>query len=61
MPLNYLKNLYSQRKASQSMVQLVPDMIKVAGQRLPDIEDPAFGQYFDTFTRSRVVLIGDAR
>ena len=60
MPLNYFKN-FSQRRTSQKMVQLLPDMIKAAAQRLPDIEDPAFGQYFDSFARSRVVLIGDAR
>ncbi|EIN11546.1 hypothetical protein PUNSTDRAFT_111655 [Punctularia strigosozonata HHB-11173 SS5] len=42
------------------MVHNLPAMIKEAAQRLPSIDDPAFGAVFDSFGRSRVVLMGDA-
>ncbi|KAF4301924.1 putative erythromycin esterase [Botryosphaeria dothidea] len=37
----------------------VPSLIKEAAERLPSLDDNAFGAMFDSFGQSRVVLIGD--
>ena len=38
----------------------VPQLIADAAEALPDIDDPAFGEYFDRFADARVVLLGEA-
>lgn len=43
------------------MVRSVSGMIRDAAQRLPSIDDKAFGSAFDNFGNHRVVLIGDGR
>lgn len=35
-------------------------LIRDAAERLPDIDDPAFGRLFDRFADARVVLLGEA-
>ena len=40
--------------------QTLPEMIAAAAERLPDFDDPAFGQIFDRFGDRRVVLLGEA-
>jgi protein-L-isoaspartate(D-aspartate) O-methyltransferase len=36
------------------------ELIREAAEPLPDIEDPAFGDWFDRFADARVVLLGEA-
>jgi len=38
----------------------LPEMIAAAAERLPDLDDPAFGALFDRFADRRVVLLGEA-
>jgi erythromycin esterase-like protein len=38
----------------------LPRLIADAGEPLPDIDDPAFGELFDRFGDARVVLLGEA-
>jgi protein-L-isoaspartate(D-aspartate) O-methyltransferase len=38
----------------------IPVMIREAAERLPDIEDPAFGEMFDRFADRKIVLLGEA-
>lgn len=40
--------------------QSIPEMIAVAAEALPDIDDPAFGALFDRFAQAKVVLLGEA-
>jgi erythromycin esterase-like protein len=40
--------------------QTLPEMIAAAAERLPDFDDPAFGELFDRFGDRRVVLLGEA-
>ncbi|KAF2096257.1 hypothetical protein NA57DRAFT_43806 [Rhizodiscina lignyota] len=42
------------------MTRTVAETVKSAAQKLPGIDDAAFGPCFDKFAKSRVVLIGDA-
>jgi len=36
------------------------DAVRAAAEPLPDIDDPAFGRFFDRFADARVVLLGEA-
>jgi len=36
------------------------DAVRSAAEPLPDIDDPAFGRFFDRFADARVVLLGEA-
>jgi len=36
------------------------ELIREAAEPLPDVEDPAFGDWFDRFADARVVLLGEA-
>lgn len=38
----------------------IPELIRAAGEPLPDLDDPAFGALFDRFAGARVVLLGEA-
>ena len=38
----------------------LPELIARAAEPLPDIDDPAFGEYFDRFGDARVVCLGEA-
>jgi protein-L-isoaspartate(D-aspartate) O-methyltransferase len=38
----------------------IADLIRVAAEPLPDLDDPAFGALFDRFAAARVVLLGEA-
>jgi protein-L-isoaspartate(D-aspartate) O-methyltransferase len=40
--------------------QSAADLIREAAIRLPEIDDPAFGELFDRFAQARVVLLGEA-
>ncbi|KAI9713188.1 MAG: hypothetical protein M1820_001173 [Bogoriella megaspora] len=42
------------------MVRSVPQLLREAVTKLPDISDKSFASHFDAFGSSRVVLIGDA-
>jgi protein-L-isoaspartate(D-aspartate) O-methyltransferase len=44
----------------QSRGQSLPDLIAEAAEPLPDLDDPAFGRFFDRFADRRVVLLGEA-
>jgi protein-L-isoaspartate(D-aspartate) O-methyltransferase len=44
----------------QSRGEALPEMIAGAAEPLPEIADPAFGQFFDRFADRRVVLLGEA-
>src|SRR5204863_4093778 len=46
--------------AGQSRGHTIPEMIASAAERLPDFDDPAFGELFDRFADRRVVLLGEA-
>ena len=35
-------------------------VLRAAAERLPSIDDPAFGAVFDRFAQSRIVLLGEA-
>jgi protein-L-isoaspartate(D-aspartate) O-methyltransferase len=35
-------------------------LLREAAERLPDLDDPAFGKLFDRFAQARVVLLGEA-
>ncbi|KAK7746092.1 hypothetical protein SLS62_009552 [Diatrype stigma] len=41
------------------MAQRIPDALKGAVTQLPPIESSSFGSHFDSYGRSRIVLIGD--
>jgi erythromycin esterase-like protein len=41
-------------------LELLPELIAKAAEPLPDIDDPAFGEFFDRFGDARVVLLGEA-
>jgi hypothetical protein len=38
----------------------LPQLVAEAAEPLPDLEDPAFGAFFDRFGACRVVLLGEA-
>ena len=44
----------------ETELELLPEMIARSAERLPDIDDPAFGALFDRFGEARVVLLGEA-
>jgi protein-L-isoaspartate(D-aspartate) O-methyltransferase len=44
----------------QSRGQSLPELIAEAAEPLPDLDDPAFGRFFDRFADQRVVLLGEA-
>jgi protein-L-isoaspartate(D-aspartate) O-methyltransferase len=44
----------------QSRGQSLPELIAEAAEPLPDLDDPAFGRFFDRFADRRVVLLGEA-
>jgi erythromycin esterase-like protein len=41
-------------------LERAPDLIRQSAERLPDLEDSAFGAMFDRFGDARVVLLGEA-
>lgn len=46
--------------ASETLMRTLPDLIARAAEPLPDIDDPAFGSFFDRFGDARVVCLGEA-
>ncbi|MCK1537503.1 MULTISPECIES: protein-L-isoaspartate(D-aspartate) O-methyltransferase [unclassified Bradyrhizobium] len=44
----------------QAQFRSLPDMIRAAVDPLPPFDDPAFGEPFDRFASSRIVLLGEA-
>jgi len=44
----------------ETELELLPELIARSAERLPDIDDPAFGALFDRFGEARVVLLGEA-
>jgi erythromycin esterase-like protein len=48
-------------KEKQKMDEKLSALIANAAEPLPDVNDPAFGEYFDRFADRRVVLLGEAR
>ncbi len=47
-------------KKARAPRQPLPDLIRQTAEPLPDLDDRAFGSLFDRFTKSRVVLLGEA-
>ena len=41
-------------------LEILPRLIAQAAEPLPDIDEPAFGQFFDRFADARVVMLGEA-
>ena len=45
---------------AETLARSVPELIARAAEPLPDIDDPAFGSFFDRFADARVVCLGEA-
>jgi erythromycin esterase-like protein len=46
--------------AADTLTRAVAELIAQAAEPLPDIDDPAFGAFFDRFGEARVVCLGEA-
>ena len=45
---------------AETLTRTLPELIASAAEPLPDIDDPAFGAFFDRYGDARVVLMGEA-